>query len=109
MGTRFYVRALPLTLGLFALGCGGDDGESEPSGGPNLGIDGSVPRLDGGTDPTGQVDGGVTGDCKGANGCFACKPADNLQHLNSCAEGCQPFDNTKRLPGYQPGQLPPLQ
>jgi len=108
MGTRFHTWAALLALGIFSTACGSDD-ESAPSGGPNLGIDGSVPRLDAG-DPTGLADGGVpTGECKGQNGCYACKPANSVQLLNSCAEGCQAFDNAKRLPGYQPGKLPPLQ
>jgi hypothetical protein len=104
MTTRFLTSLALLTLGL--MGCGSDE-ESAPTGGPNLILDGGVPRLDGG-DPTGLADGGLTGPCRGQNGCFSCKPANNTELLNACAEGCQPFDNAKRLPGYQPGKLPQL-
>lgn len=93
------------TFALFALGllaCGSDD-ESIPSG-PNLGVDGGIPRLDGG-DPTGLTDGGAPGTCRSQIG----RGASNTDLLNACAEGCQPFDNAKRLPGYQAGKLPPLQ
>lgn len=89
-------------VGASLTACGGDE-ENGPSGGPSLGIDGGIPRLDGG-DPTGLTDGG-SGTCKSQVG----KQASNTDLLNACAEGCQPFDNAKRLPGYQPGKLPPLQ
>ncbi|MET0344218.1 MAG: hypothetical protein ABW252_24595 [Polyangiales bacterium] len=89
-------RLVLLALGLTVAACGGDD-ESAPTGGPSLGIDGGV------------VDAGAGGDA-GAAACFQGKPVDNLQHLNKCATGCQPFDNGKRLPvSFKAGQpLPAL-
>jgi len=87
-----------LALALIVAACGGDD-ESTPTGGPNLG------GIDGGVLPGG--DGGV--DVRASGACFSGKPVDNLQHLNACAQGCQAFDNQKRLPGFVPGQpLPAL-
>lgn len=104
-----------LWLSLLTAACGGDD-EVAPTT-PDLRIDGGPAAsagIDAGTQPTGSTgaDAGAAtgGECKGANGCFACKPATSLQLLNACAEGCRPFDNAKRLPGFEPGKpLPPLQ
>jgi hypothetical protein len=68
--------------------------------------------LDGSLNPANEAgtDAGAapTGECKGVNGCYSCAPKTNVQLLNACATGCVPFDNAKRLPGYQPGKLPPL-
>jgi hypothetical protein len=114
-------------LGLMAsvVACGDDSGEKGPSGGPSINLDSGVPAIDSGagpdattntgTDGATAVDSGTqvvnTGDCKGANGCYSCKPTPtitNVQLLNTCATGCREFDNTKRLPGFA-GTLPPLQ
>jgi len=114
-----------LALGLSLVACG-DDGEKGPSGGPSINLDSGVPKLDSGlgndatvspgTDGSVLVDSGVppvvnTGDCKGANGCYSCKPTPtitNAQLLNTCFTGCREFDNAKRIPGFT-GTLPPLQ
>jgi hypothetical protein len=117
-----------LALGLSFAACG-DDGEKGPSGGPSINLDGGVPALIDsglgkdatsvvpGTDGAAVVDSGVvvppvnTGDCKGANGCYSCKPTPTItspQLLNTCSTGCREFDNAKRIPGFT-GTLPPLQ
>ncbi len=121
MGTRQnqgWLR-LPVLLTFALLGACGDDDEAAPGGinldaglGADAGsqIDGGGTLLDAtiGADTGTGADAGSTDNCKGANDCYSCKPTTNVQLLNSCYEGCQPFDNTKRLPGYEPGKLPPL-
>jgi len=110
MGTRNNKlwQLAALSIALLAVGCGDDD-EAGPSG-PILTIDSGTPSLDGSLQtPDAAVDAAApSGECRGANGCYSCKPASNVQLLNACATGCVPFDNSKRLPGYQPGKLPPL-
>ena len=100
MGTLMSKKAqlVLLALSLTAAACGGDDGEAAPTGGPNLGGDGGVIVVDAG------------GSDAGTASCFNGKPAESLQFLNKCAEGCQPFDNAKRLPtSFKAGQpLPAL-
>ena len=115
-----------LLLGVSAAACGDDSGEKGPSGGPSINLDSGVASLDsglgsdattstGGDGATVLVDSGTpvvnTGDCKGANGCYSCKPTPTItsaQLLNTCSTGCREFDNTKRIPGFA-GTLPPLQ
>ena len=73
-------------------------------------LDSGVP-LDGSLNPQNDAaaDAGLpSGECKGQNGCYSCKPTTSVQLLNACATGCVPFDNAKKLPNYRPGQLPPL-
>lgn len=102
MGTLISKKArlvlLASSLSVAAAACGGDDGEAAPTGGPSLRVDGGVTVADGG------------GSDGGTPGCFAGTPAENLQFLNKCADGCQPFDNAKRLPpSFKLGQpLPAL-
>jgi hypothetical protein len=134
MGTLNYSKLLTtltaLALGVSAAACGDDSGEKGPTGGPSINLDSGVPAIDSGlgndatTNPVGN-DGSVVvgadtgtpvvvnpGDCKGANGCYSCKPTPTItspQLLNTCATGCREFDNTKRLPGGFNGTLPPLQ
>ncbi len=124
MGTRHTQDRMRLRTALLAfalLAACGDDTDNVPSNGINLDastLDGATPTTDaGGTlldaalgaDAGVVVDAGSGASCQGANGCYSCKPTTSVQLLNACAEGCQPFDNTKRLPaGYVPGQLPPL-
>lgn len=94
-----------LALGLALAGCS-DDGEAAPTPSlPNLdaglpGVDSSVPQGDAGTS-------GDAGPSSPGQTCFSGKPSTNTQFLNACATGCRPFADT-RLPGYQPGKLPPL-
>jgi len=118
-----------LALGLSFAACG-DDGEKGPSGGASINLDSGVPgAIDSGigkdattvvpgADGATVVDSGVvvvppvnTGDCKGANGCYSCKPTPTItsaQLLNTCSTGCREFDNAKRIPGFTL-PLPPLQ
>jgi hypothetical protein len=124
--SKIKARALVLlALGLSASACG-DDTEKGPTG--NSIVDGSVftPSIDAGTPSqpgpstgnqgdattpttpvTGIDSGAPSADCKGTNGCYSCKPATSAQFLNACAEGCQKFDNSKRIPGFT-GTLPPI-
>lgn len=46
-------------------------------------------------------------DSRGA-GCFKCPPSRDRELLNTCATGCQQFDNHKRIPGFygHPLELP---
>lgn len=100
MGTLMSKKAqlVLLALSLTAAACGGDDGEAAPSGGPNLGVDGGVTVVDAGNGDAGTA------------ACFNGKPAASVEFLNKCADGCQPFDNAKRLPvSFKAGQpLPAL-
>lgn len=128
MGTLNYRQLLAtLALGLSFAACG-DDGENKPSDRPSINLDSGVPTIDSGlgkdatsvvpgSDGATVADGGVvpppvnTGDCKGANGCYSCKPTPTItsaQLLNSCSTGCREFDNATRIPGFT-GTLPPLQ
>jgi hypothetical protein len=113
-----------LAIALAAVGCS-DDSERAPSG-PSFNLDGGIQPapLDSGTTgpvvpgtgapdsgPTPVADGGTTPvtTTPTATNCFQGKATSNEQLLNACAEGCQKFDNLKRLPaGYAPGKLPPL-
>jgi hypothetical protein len=116
-----------LALGVTASACGDDSGEKGPSDHPSINLDSGVPAIDSGlggndgatttigNDGSTLVDSGAppvsTGDCKGANGCYSCKPTattTSVQLLNTCSTGCREFDNTKRIPGFT-GTLPPLQ
>lgn len=132
MGTlnnrEFLTTLVALALGVSAAACGDDSGEKGP-GSPSINLDSGVPAIDSGvgsdaTTGTGGNDGSTVGgdsgapvvvnpgDCKGANGCYSCKPTPtitNAQLLNTCATGCREFDNTTRLPGGFNGTLPPLQ
>jgi len=104
--TQHWTYAL-FALGLAMAGCSDDGGDPAPSGGPSLNLDSGVGQLDSGVTP--QADAGTdAGGSTGPNGCFQGKPTTNTQLLNACAQGCQPFDNATKLPGYQPGKLPPL-
>jgi hypothetical protein len=112
-----------LALGLTAAACGDDDGERSPGGGTNINLDaGGNNPIDGGigldatvnTGSDGGSDGAVqqpsNSDCKGANGCYSCKPSATTtspELLNSCATGCVPFDNKARIQNFT-GTLPRL-
>lgn len=53
--------------------------------------------------------GDIDEECLGDDGCYACPPETPLQVLNACSDSdCSPFDNVKRLPLLEGGQLPPL-
>jgi hypothetical protein len=53
--------------------------------------------------------GGAPPNCDGPNGCYACPPKTGSQFLNACTTTqCSPFDNVKRLPLYNNGNLPPI-
>ena len=100
-----------LAIGFALLGCG-DDGEAGPSG-PSIDLDGGgITPLDAtsSSDATQAVSdaGAPSGECRGPSGCYSCAPKTNAELLNACAEGCRPFNNAQRLPGFQPGKLPPL-
>jgi hypothetical protein len=109
MGTRMNGSLQKaLLLGWVLAGCGEDEEDPVPTG-PVLPIDAAVPIDANQPTADGATDASVpTGQCTGPNGCFSCRPTSNRELLNTCASGCVPFDNTKRLPGYVPGRLPPL-
>lgn len=126
MGTRkLSISLATLALSLSAAACGDDD-EKAPGGGTNINPDAAgIAPIDGGIglDATVGTDGGGsntdagpvveqpnTGDCKGANGCYSCKPVATTtspQLLNSCANGCVSFDNKARIANFT-GTLPQL-
>lgn len=118
MDTRTSLLRISALLAIAsALVACGDDAEKGPTGQVGINLDGGFsPIIDAGLNPDAgaqpQADGGPqqpTGDCKGTNGCYSCKPTKNEEFLNACAQGCVPFDNAARLPGYQAGKpLPAL-
>lgn len=110
MGTRMNGSLLKaLLLGSMLAACGEDEEDPVPTT-PVLPLDAAVPPLDANQPAADAAPDAAapTGQCSGANGCFSCKPSNNRELLNACASGCVPFDNTKRLPGFVPGRLPPL-
>ena len=47
--------------------------------------------------------------CQGDKGCYSCEPKEPEQFLNRCTDSqCEAFDNEKRLPLYNHGDLPKL-
>jgi hypothetical protein len=67
---------------------GGKEEDSGSQGSPDAG---SEVAVDAGADVA--VDG-----CVGANGCYACAPANDFQFVNGCTDAaCKPFDNRTRL------------
>jgi hypothetical protein len=58
---------------------------------------------------TGTGGSGGAQSCDGPNGCYSCPPKTGAQFLNACTTTqCSPFDNVKRLPLYNNGNLPPI-
>ena len=58
---------------------------------------------------TGGDGSGGAANCDGPNGCYSCPPKTGSQFLNACTSTqCSPFDNGKRLPLYNNGNLPPI-
>ena len=95
------LAAAALALALAACG-GGDDTNPRPD--TNF-TTGSV------TSASSTVTTGTGGqqNCDGPNGCYNCAPTTNDQFLNACTDAtCVPFDNERRLPRYNGGDLPPI-
>jgi hypothetical protein len=47
--------------------------------------------------------------CDGKDGCYSCEPKEQTHYLNQCSDSqCEGFDNEKRLPLYNHGDLPAL-
>jgi hypothetical protein len=118
---------LGLTVLLLAAACGDDaeatppDASAEAGKGGKGGKGGSGGRAgSGGTggsvgeaDDAGQSpadagkDSGTS--CEGDKGCYSCEAKEPAQFLNHCTDSqCEAFDNEKRLPLYNHGDLPQL-
>jgi hypothetical protein len=123
MSLRNTVPVIALAFGV--LGCARDQDappQEETKGADGSGTDPNTldttvtdPTSDGSGDPVTTASGnesGTTGnECLGAEGCYACDPAHNVQLLDHCTDAdCEPFANTpERLPLLDAdGSLPPI-
>lgn len=123
---KFIVASVFATLGAGVLtlpsACSDDEGEQPivrfdgggliggGGGSGGAGVDGGGQGGAGGGSVGDGGLGGAGGNPDGGSSTCSVNPATNIEYLNSCAEGCIKFDNTKdRLPLLRAdGTLPPL-
>jgi hypothetical protein len=90
-------------------GSGGKAGGSDHAGSGNSVNAGHGAGAGGAAGEAGAAGKDAAASCDGKDGCYSCEPKEQTQYLNQCSDSqCEGFDNEKRLPLYNHGDLPAL-